>query len=70
MDLISFVALSCIFTGFGYIWGRTAVDPKKRIELIVSATMDSLERQGYLRSKMIDGELYYIKWPDTDAKDS
>jgi hypothetical protein len=71
MDLLSFVAVCSIFTLFGYVWGTFASKDfnKQRVARIVSATMDSLEKDGFLRSETIKGEPHYIKWPDHNEKD-
>lgn len=63
MDPTVFVVIAGIFTIFGYIWGKMNGNiPKWRVETIVFRTMTYLEEQGYLKSKMIDGELHYLKW--------
>ena len=69
MDLTTFLVISGIFTAFGYVWGRSNLNKREEIIRIVTSTMDSLENQGYLKSKIINGEPHYIKWPETDAKD-
>lgn len=69
MDPTTFLAISGTFTVFGYIWGRSNVSSRDQVARIVAATMDSLENQGYLKSKIINGEPHYVKWPETDAKD-
>lgn len=63
MDLISFVVVSCVFTVFGYFWGKASFTIDK-VHRIVASTMDSLEKDGYLKSKYINGEQHYIKWPE------
>jgi hypothetical protein len=69
MDLTTFLAISGIFTVFGYVWGQSNLNKREEVARIVTATMESLENQGYLKSKIINGEPHYIKWPKTDAKD-
>ena len=69
MDLTTFLAISGIFTVFGYVWGQSNLNKREEVARIVTATMDSLENQGYLKSKIINGEPHYIKWPEADAKD-
>jgi hypothetical protein len=65
MDLVVFSVVSVVFTIYGYVWGRgNAKAGKKDIELIVSATMDNLEKEGFLKTKTVNGEIHYIKWND------
>lgn len=69
MEPFVVVGIAVGFTVFGYVWGRGAGLTRKTTELIVGKIMDSLERDGYLKSKMINGELHYIKWPTSNEKD-
>lgn len=65
------IVLICVgFTLYGYVWGRgnRIYNLKTEVTRIVTATMDSLEREGYLKSKMLNGELHYIKW--SEARDA
>lgn len=63
------IGIPLAFTLFGYVWGSRNRFTKKDIETIVGRTMDNLEADGYLKSKMINGELHYIKWPKVNEKD-
>lgn len=63
MDLITFVVICCVFTALGFVWCKTSPLDIKRISRIVGSTMDSLEKDGYLKSEIIDGEKHYVKWP-------
>jgi hypothetical protein len=69
MDPIVFGIVAAVFTAFGYIWGRGAEPNRRQIERIVSKTMDSLVRDGYLREEVLNGEICYIKWPKNREKD-
>ena len=70
MDLTTFLIISGTFTIFGYIWGRSNFSKKDEIVRIVTTTMESLENQGYLKTKIINGEPHYIKWPSENDRDS
>jgi hypothetical protein len=63
MDLLTFVIVSAIFTVFGFVWGKSSYLSKNKITAIVASTMTSLEKDGYLKSKTINGEQHYVKWP-------
>lgn len=66
------IVLICVgFTVYGYVWGRgnCTHNLKAEVTRIVSATMDSLEKDGYLKSKMVNGELHYIKWSEVHNAD-
>jgi hypothetical protein len=69
MDPIAFGVTVAVFTVFGYVWGRGGAPSRSMVETIVGSTMDKLERDGYLKSRIINGEPHYIKWPKNDAKD-
>ena len=69
MDPLVVVGIAVGFTVFGYIWGRGAGITRKTTEMIVGRVMDSLEREGYLRSEVINNEIHYVKWPQTNEKD-
>lgn len=69
MEPIAFSITVAVFTVFGYVWGRSGALSRSMVETIVGSTMDKLEKDGYLKSKIINGEPHYIKWPKTDAKD-
>lgn len=69
MDTIAFGVTVVVFTVFGYIWGRSGSPSRKAVETIVASTMDKLEKDGYLKSQIIDGEEHYVKWPRKNAKD-
>jgi len=70
MDPYVIVAICIGFTAFGYIWGRSGnIDRRSEVIRIVTATMDNLEKERYLRSEIVDGEVCYIKWPENREKD-
>jgi hypothetical protein len=64
------IAIPLGFTFFGYIWGSSKQMNKAQIQAIVGRTMDNLEADGFLKTKVIDGELHYIKWPTDSTHDS
>ncbi len=70
MDPYVIVAICLGFTAFGYIWGQgDNIDRRSEVIRIVTATMDNLEKERYLRSEIVDGEVCYIKWPENREKD-
>jgi hypothetical protein len=63
MDPIVFGIVAAVFTAFGYFWGRGSTPKRSVVELIVGSTMNNLEKEGYLKSETVNGEIYYVKWP-------
>jgi hypothetical protein len=69
MDPFIVIGIAIGFTVFGYVWGKGASLSRKTVEMIVGKIMDNLEREGYLRSEIINNEVHYIKWPSKIEKD-
>jgi hypothetical protein len=59
---VIFIALG--FTGFGYAWGRpSAAERSEMVRRAVELTIDSLEKDGYVKTETRNGEVELIKWP-------
>lgn len=64
------IVLICVgFTVYGYAWGRGNTNHKAEVTRIVTATMNSLEKDGYLKSKVVNGEVCYIRWSEAHNAD-
>jgi len=73
MDPIALVMLACFFTGFGYVWRMSTKEKQLSstdVLTVVDATMDKLEKDGFLRKEIVDGRSCYIKWPEFNTNNS
>ena len=67
MDPIASVVVACVFTGFGYVWRMFTKERQLSVAdnvTVVDTTVTKLEKDGFLRTEIVNGQIHYIRWPD------